>query len=156
MVLEGYRRCPDSHDLSECHHLYDLGRHISPSYKFNSVNFDSKRLSIETVWDNLKKQEYACLKENWLDQNSIHQCSLTCPFAEVSYFIDWLEKKNRQAPVMNSTRLPYWWKFLRVVKRCIDEKTTDKTTWNDIATNRNCMFVVKSWVQLSLNAESFH
>ncbi len=23
-VLEGYCRCPDSHDLSECHHLYDL------------------------------------------------------------------------------------------------------------------------------------
>ncbi len=28
VVLGGYRRCPDSHDLSECHHLYDLGRHI--------------------------------------------------------------------------------------------------------------------------------
>ncbi len=28
VVLEGYRRCPDSHDLSECHHMYDLGRHI--------------------------------------------------------------------------------------------------------------------------------
>ncbi len=27
VVLEGYRRCPDSQDLSECHHLYDLGRH---------------------------------------------------------------------------------------------------------------------------------
>ena len=26
VVLEGYRRCPDSHDVSECHHLYDLGR----------------------------------------------------------------------------------------------------------------------------------
>ncbi len=24
VVLEGYRRCPDSHDLSECHHLYDI------------------------------------------------------------------------------------------------------------------------------------
>ncbi len=21
VVLEGYRRCPDNHDLSECHHL---------------------------------------------------------------------------------------------------------------------------------------
>ena len=29
MVLEGYHRCPDSHDLGECHHLDDLGRHIS-------------------------------------------------------------------------------------------------------------------------------
>ena len=29
VVLEGYRRCPDSHDLSECRHLYDLGRHKS-------------------------------------------------------------------------------------------------------------------------------
>ncbi len=28
VVLEGYCRCPDSHDLSECHHLYDLGRHV--------------------------------------------------------------------------------------------------------------------------------
>ncbi len=24
VVLEGYGRCPDSHDQSECHHLYDL------------------------------------------------------------------------------------------------------------------------------------
>ena len=23
VVLEGYRRCPDTHDLCECHHLYD-------------------------------------------------------------------------------------------------------------------------------------
>ncbi len=30
VVLEGYRRCPDSHDLSECHHLHELGRHIQP------------------------------------------------------------------------------------------------------------------------------
>ena len=28
VVLEGYRRCLDSHDPSECQHLYDLGRHI--------------------------------------------------------------------------------------------------------------------------------
>ncbi len=28
VVLEGYRRCSDSHDLSECHHLYDLGSHL--------------------------------------------------------------------------------------------------------------------------------
>ncbi len=28
VVLGGYRRCPDSHALSECHHLYELGRHI--------------------------------------------------------------------------------------------------------------------------------
>ncbi len=28
VVLEGYRTCPDSHDLSECRCLYDLGRHI--------------------------------------------------------------------------------------------------------------------------------
>ncbi len=56
VVLEGYCRCPDSHDLSECPHLYGLGRHIcsyikaapgcqksSPSYKFNSLNFDSEK-----------------------------------------------------------------------------------------------------------------
>ncbi len=28
VVLGGYPRCPDSHDLSECHHLYDLGKQI--------------------------------------------------------------------------------------------------------------------------------
>ncbi len=28
VVLEGYRRCPDSYDMSECHLLYDLGRHM--------------------------------------------------------------------------------------------------------------------------------
>ncbi len=28
VVLEGCFRCPDSHDLSAYHHLYDLGRHI--------------------------------------------------------------------------------------------------------------------------------
>ncbi len=28
VVLEGYPRCPNSHDLSECHHPYGLGRHI--------------------------------------------------------------------------------------------------------------------------------
>ncbi len=27
VVLGGYRSCPDTHDLSQCHHLYDLGRH---------------------------------------------------------------------------------------------------------------------------------
>ncbi len=28
VVLGGSPRCPDNHDLSKCHHLYDLGRHI--------------------------------------------------------------------------------------------------------------------------------
>ena len=27
VVLGGYPRCPDNHDLSKFHHLYDLGRH---------------------------------------------------------------------------------------------------------------------------------
>ncbi len=48
LVLEGYHRCPDSHDLSECHHLYDLGRH-------DSLNFDSERISETTLWDHLKE-----------------------------------------------------------------------------------------------------
>ncbi len=74
VVLEGYCRCPDSHDLSECHHPYDLGRHTeqpfgicscimaapgcqksSPSYQFNSLNFDSKKLSGRSVEDHLKR-----------------------------------------------------------------------------------------------------
>ncbi len=28
VVLHRYPRCPNSHDLSECHHSYSLGRHI--------------------------------------------------------------------------------------------------------------------------------
>ncbi len=39
VVLEGYRRCPDSHDLSECHHL------TMPT----SVNFDTEKVSVETL-----------------------------------------------------------------------------------------------------------
>ncbi len=55
VVLQGYPMCPDRHDLSECHHLYDLGRHkSSPSYKFNSLNFDSEKISVITVQDHLK------------------------------------------------------------------------------------------------------
>ncbi len=52
MVLEGYRRCPDSHDLSEWHHLYDW----AGIYRFNSVNFDSDKLSVEALWDHLKNR----------------------------------------------------------------------------------------------------
>ena len=32
VVLGGYPRCPDNHDLSKCHRLYDLGRHIEQPY----------------------------------------------------------------------------------------------------------------------------
>ncbi len=54
VVLEDYRRCPDSHGPSEYHHLYDLGKHkaapgcqkSSPSYKFNSLNFDPVKISV--------------------------------------------------------------------------------------------------------------
>ncbi len=28
VVLGGFPRCPDNHDMSKCHRLYDLGRHI--------------------------------------------------------------------------------------------------------------------------------
>ncbi len=47
VVLEGCCRCPDSHDLS----AYQKS---SPSYKLNSLNFDSEKLSVETLWDHLK------------------------------------------------------------------------------------------------------
>ncbi len=66
MVLECCGRCLDSHDLSAYHHLYDLCRHIrsfikaapgyqksSPSYKLSSLNFDSQKLFVETLWDHL-------------------------------------------------------------------------------------------------------
>ncbi len=29
VVLQGFPRCPDSHDLRENHHLQDLGRHTN-------------------------------------------------------------------------------------------------------------------------------
>ncbi len=40
--------------MHTCYHpLYDLARDISPSYKLNSLNFDSEKLSVETLWDYL-------------------------------------------------------------------------------------------------------
>ncbi len=63
VVLEGYRRCPDIHDLSECHRLYDSYieaapgcQKSSPSYKFKSLNFHSEKLSETTLWDHLKQK----------------------------------------------------------------------------------------------------
>ena len=51
VVLQGYPGCPNSHDLSEYHHPYGLGRHF-PQY--NSLNFDSKKSSVITMKDHLK------------------------------------------------------------------------------------------------------
>ncbi len=31
VVLGGYPRCPDDHDLSKCLHLYDLAGHVEQS-----------------------------------------------------------------------------------------------------------------------------
>ncbi len=42
MVLEGYHRCPDSHDLSECHHLYDFGRHLLPTISLTVLTLTPK------------------------------------------------------------------------------------------------------------------
>ncbi len=60
VVLEGYRRCPDSHDPCECLYLSDMAAGIyinstsgcqkdSSSYKFNSLNFDSRKISSTTL-----------------------------------------------------------------------------------------------------------
>ncbi len=62
VVLGGCPMCPDTHDLSKCHCLYDLDRlkaapghqKSCPSYKFNSLNFDSEKISVITPWDHLK------------------------------------------------------------------------------------------------------
>ncbi len=57
VVLQGSPRSPDIYDLSEYHRLYNLGRHTeepSPSYQFNSLNFDSKKISVRSVEDHLK------------------------------------------------------------------------------------------------------
>ncbi len=46
---------PDIHDLSEYHRLYHFGIHkSSPSYQFNSLNFDSEKISVRSVEDHLK------------------------------------------------------------------------------------------------------
>ncbi len=58
MVLQGSPRSPDIHDLSECHHLYDLRPLLaakSRSYQFNSLNFDSKKISVRSVEDHLNR-----------------------------------------------------------------------------------------------------
>ncbi len=57
VVLGGSPRCPDNHDLSKCHRLYDLGRHqdfFVRVYQFSSLKFDSKKLFVTTPWDHLK------------------------------------------------------------------------------------------------------
>ena len=63
VVLQGSPRCPDIHDLSECHRLYDLGRHIRPllvAKNLNrlSLNFDCKETSVRSVEDHLKGRGY--------------------------------------------------------------------------------------------------
>ena len=59
MVLGGCPRCPDNHDLSKC-----------PSFKFNSLNFDSKKISVITPWDHLKtanvRKFYLCELIAWM------------------------------------------------------------------------------------------
>ncbi len=56
VVLRGYPRCPNNHDLSECHHPYGLGRYIKQpsSYQYISFNFDSKKVSVITLNDHRK------------------------------------------------------------------------------------------------------
>ena len=49
VVLQGSPRSPDIHDLSEWHRLY-----YSPSYQFNSLNIDFKKISVRSVEDHLK------------------------------------------------------------------------------------------------------
>ncbi len=59
VVLAGYRRCPDSHDLSDCsveNSWQSCGSPAGkscPSYKFNSLNFESEKISVTTPWDHL-------------------------------------------------------------------------------------------------------
>ncbi len=48
VVLEGCCRCPDSHDLSAYHHLYDLGRHIAALR--SSRPLDTKNLFPPISW----------------------------------------------------------------------------------------------------------
>ncbi len=86
VVLEGCCRCPDSHDLSAYHHLYDLGRHISsPSYKLNSLNFDSEKLFVETLWDHLNGQyQKHQMAPQWYFKYSIDTPIHHIPQVEVS------------------------------------------------------------------------
>ncbi len=47
VVLEGYRRCSVSHDPSECHHLYDMGRHIQQPKKIFSLLLQSVGMALK-------------------------------------------------------------------------------------------------------------
>ena len=42
VVLGGSPRCPDNHDLSKCHRLYDLGRHHLPPISLTLSNLTPK------------------------------------------------------------------------------------------------------------------
>ncbi len=86
VVLEGYRRCPDSHDLSECHHQPKS----YPYYKFNSVNFDSEKLSVETLWDHLNHSSVARHKFVHLLHSMDHKGHPLCQFVTVQ---KWIMKK---------------------------------------------------------------
>ena len=69
VVLGGYCRCPDSHDLSECHHLYDLScnyhwtldfqilliiKFLVPPISLTVLTLTLKKISVTTPWDHLK------------------------------------------------------------------------------------------------------
>ncbi len=62
VVPQGCPRCPDSDDLSECHNLYYLKTLIfaksCKKFSTEEVNFDSKKLSVETLQDHLNVFEW--------------------------------------------------------------------------------------------------
>ena len=63
VVLQGNPRCPDSHDLSEWHHRYGMGRYIqlvsTESFsrilgvKNTAYLLDSEKISVITVYNGL-------------------------------------------------------------------------------------------------------
>ena len=115
VVLGGSPRCPDNHDLSKCHPLYDLGRHIelyspikatldckksSPSYQFNSLKFGSKKFFVITPWDHHKKEGLLCLKGTKKNNLNILDVKLLLhtPFPWAKESFD--KKKCRSAPYL--------------------------------------------------------
>ena len=45
VVLGGYPRCPDNHDLSKCHRLYDLGRHMAAKNHLTPISLTVSTLT---------------------------------------------------------------------------------------------------------------
>ncbi len=128
VVLQGYPRCPNSHDLSKHHHPYDLDRqpivrnlpllHMWPkldAVSHNSVNFDSKNLSLITLKDHLKSV--------WRVRKShTHHCGLNIIFGRVYNHCIYITISRARGVTLKCT-LPGLWITYRVILPILGTQT---------------------------------